>query len=178
MDFSEEWRVISEFPNYEVSNYGRVRNWKGYIKSLKHDRYGYPTVDLYNNSKRTEKLVHRLVANAFIPNPENKPTVNHIDGDKMNNKIDNLEWNTHKENMQHAVRTGLWHYTYHNTKGIKHICKVACGRKPRKIRIVETNEIFENISACAYYLKRSNSSIYDCISNRSHTCAGYHLEYA
>lgn len=71
------------------------------------DRYGYPRVNLYEGTKQYTRTVHRLVAQAFIPNPENKLEVNHIDGNKENNNIDNLEWVTSSENQKHAFSIGL-----------------------------------------------------------------------
>jgi hypothetical protein len=68
---------------------------------------GYPKVGLCKDKKRTSHRVHRLVATAFIPNPENKKEVNHIDGNKANNHYSNLEWATHSENVKHAYDTGL-----------------------------------------------------------------------
>jgi hypothetical protein len=68
---------------------------------------GYYTIRISENSKRKQLKVHRLVAQAFIPNPLNKPCVNHIDGNKLNNSITNLEWCTYKENYDHAITTGL-----------------------------------------------------------------------
>lgn len=102
----EIFREIDGFPDYEVSNLGRVCSFKGrYPKILKprKDRGGYLCVTLYTGEKRVTKKVHRLVAEAFIPNPENKPEVNHIDEDKLNNVVDNLEWVTHRENMNHGT---------------------------------------------------------------------------
>lgn len=68
---------------------------------------GYFQINLYINGKCKTFMLHRLVANAFIPNPNNLPCVNHIDGNKLNNQLSNLEWVTHKDNMRHAFRTGL-----------------------------------------------------------------------
>lgn len=68
---------------------------------------GYVRVYLYNNNKKYRKSVHRLVAEAFIPNPLNKPQVNHIDGNKLNNHVSNLEWNTGSENLKNAFKLGL-----------------------------------------------------------------------
>ena len=99
-------KVINEFPDYEISETGRVfSNKRATRKELKvtYVQNAYALVSLSSRSKS----VHRLVALAFIANPENKPLVNHIDGDKHNNVVTNLEWVTHKENSQHACDTGL-----------------------------------------------------------------------
>lgn len=98
-------RWIKEYEGmYSVSSDGRVFSYKSnkYLKlqSNKH----YLKVMLTKNGEQIQKLVHRLVAEAFIPNPENKKEVNHIDGNKLNNSIDNLEWVTPKENQQHSVK--------------------------------------------------------------------------
>jgi hypothetical protein len=90
----EEWKEIDSFPNYQVSNFGNVRNIKT-LKILKPilTGKGYPTVNLKKQFK-----VHRLVAQAFIPNPEEKKEVDHIDNNKINNHISNLRWATPSEN--------------------------------------------------------------------------------
>ena len=112
----EIWKEIKGHSNYEVSNLGRVRSKDKYITTKKGWKFfckgrilkpwfaSYLTVQLTNNERHT---VHRLVAEAFIPNPHNKPEVNHIDGNKLNNNVDNLEWNTRSENNKHAVKLGL-----------------------------------------------------------------------
>ena len=105
---------------YQVSNYGNVkslarqrRNSKGLymqkekLLSLTNTSTGYKKVELVKNGKKKSYKVHRLVAMAFIDNPENKPEVNHIDGNKINNHVDNLEWVTSSENSIHAYKTGL-----------------------------------------------------------------------
>ena len=107
----ETWRDVSGFEGkYLVSSQGRIislnyLNTKQprFLKTFKHHS-GYIMVNLGENGR---KSVHQLVANAFINNPENKKYVNHIDGNKINNCVENLEWVTSKENMQHAIRTGL-----------------------------------------------------------------------
>lgn len=93
--------------NYFVDREGRVWNKKGEEKAQFLSSHGYPSVMIWKNNKGTFKAVHRFVAEAFIPNPENKPCVNHIDGNKANNKVDNLEWVTYSENTLHALELGL-----------------------------------------------------------------------
>ena len=101
----EEYRQIKDFENYEISNYGNVRNKKT-KRILKSNCVGkgYLAVQLSKNSTRKSFQIHRLIALEFIPNsdPENKTQVNHIDGNKLNNNIDNLEWVTPSENIVHA----------------------------------------------------------------------------
>lgn len=104
------WREIVDNPNYEISNTGDVRH-KEKKKILKQriSKWGYARARLSVSGISGGKLyaVHRLVANAFIPNPLNLPQVNHKDGNKLNNNVNNLEWVTAKDNTQHALRTGL-----------------------------------------------------------------------
>lgn len=110
----EEWRAIEGYEGkYEVSNTGKVRNLnyrnqgrtREFKKSL--NDWGYEFVHIYSNGHTKKHMVNVLVARAFIPNPENKPQVNHKDGNKRNNCVSNLEWATQSENMLHAYKTGL-----------------------------------------------------------------------
>ncbi|QDI90242.1 hypothetical protein EPH95_02860 [Salicibibacter halophilus] len=115
------WRDIDGYEKYyQVSNTGEVRSKdrevyngrgfrfsKGRILNKSKTTTGYLKVDLRVNGRRKSVKVHRLVAKAFIENPGNKPNVNHIDGNPINNNADNLEWCTQKENMSHAHETGL-----------------------------------------------------------------------
>lgn len=111
----EEWRPIRGLEeNYEVSNLGRVRRiktgcgtYEGRILNFVNHNNGYLIASMSLNAKHYRRFVHRLVAEAFIPNPEGKPEVNHIDGNKRNNCVDNLEWCTRAENNRHMFRTGL-----------------------------------------------------------------------
>lgn len=151
----EEWRdVVGYEGKYQVSNFGRIKSLPYKIEYI--NKYGnkttttnrpqllhptrvgrgwengdgYLSVPLSGN----RRLVHRLVAEAFIPNPKKKPQVNHIDGDKHNNHISNLEWCSREENMQHAM------YKLRHFGGTFPAKKTLC---------VETGEIFESTSAAA-----------------------------
>lgn len=93
--------------NYSIYDDGAVFNTKTlrFIKPQSNGRYNKVTLSI--NGKERQYLVHRLVATAFIPNPDNKPEVNHINGDRFDNRVENLEWVTASENQSHAVRTNL-----------------------------------------------------------------------
>jgi len=101
----EQFKDIKGYEDrYQVTSWGRVFNVdkQKFIKPYIHDK-GYLRVDLYEeNGKKKHHKVHRLVAKAFIPNPDHKPQVNHIDGNNQNNSITNLEWVTNNENQKHA----------------------------------------------------------------------------
>ena len=108
----EEWRLIEGETDFYVSNFGRVRKNNRLInQSINQD--GYYSCWIGSGDSRKRKLVHRLVAQAFIPNPENKEAVDHIDGNKLNNRfsddpdINNLRWVTNQENTQAAYEKGL-----------------------------------------------------------------------
>lgn len=101
-------KEIENYSNYLVSDDGRIFNKKGHEIKQRLNRDGYPTIFLWKNNKGTCYCVHRRVAIAFISNPENKPCINHKDGNKANNNLDNLEWCTYSENLRHAIDTGLF----------------------------------------------------------------------
>lgn len=118
----EEFKPIAGYNgNYLISNLGTVKSvnrlaWNGYKNHTLNGRplkpciskVGYEMVTLSFNCKTKSHYVHRLVAETFIKNKENKRTINHIDGNKLNNTLENLEWNTDLENVNHAIKKGFW----------------------------------------------------------------------
>ena len=116
----ENWKDIQEF-NYQISDYGNVRNKKsGRILLNSPDKNGYRILTLGNKGKQYNKKVHRLVAEAFIPNPLCLPEVNHKDGVKNNNVVYNLEWVSRLKNERHAYEIGLKNVTGINNPNYKH----------------------------------------------------------
>lgn len=120
----EEWKTITDWDLYEISNLGNLRgkerivnNHGGtYIRKARllkpaKDKYGYYTFTLKQNGKKKQFKIHRLVAMMFIPNPQNKPCVNHIDNNPSNNRVDNLEWVTMQENTDWMIKQGRFKRT-------------------------------------------------------------------
>ena len=112
---AEIWKPVKGYEtNYQVSNLGNIRsikssqgNYRERPKKAFIGTNGYYVVNLWKDNKGSSHSLHRLVCIAFLDNPDNKPTVNHIDGNKENNEISNLEWATQSENLIHAAETGL-----------------------------------------------------------------------
>lgn len=177
----EKWIDIQGFENkYQVSNLGRVRSVdrivvrsdgktlhkKGKILKNRINRDGYLSVILYdNNFKCNSKYVHRLVAQSFLKNGD-KPEVNHIDGDKSNNIVSNLEWCTRCENIQHADKTGLRIFTKESKEKMR---KSQIGKKrnpgsyvqrSKQVICLTTGEIFKSLTQASikYNLKKTNIS--------------------
>lgn len=130
----------------------------------KASKFGYIHIGLYGSDGRKNLYVHRLVAEAFIPKSDPNLEVNHIDGNKANNCMDNLEWVTRSENSKHAFRMGL-------KKPVDHPCA-----KP--VRIIETGEVFDSIRSCARAVDGDHKSIQQCLNGTYQTHKGLHYEYA
>lgn len=101
---------INGYPNYRIREDGYVIMTNGKIKATSLTNKGYKRVTLSNNGNKKSFSIHRLVAIAFIPNPNNLPEVNHKDGNKLNNYYTNLEWLTSKDNIKHSFNNGLSDY--------------------------------------------------------------------
>lgn len=161
----EEWKDIKWYEGlYQVSELGRVkRKYRKSERILKPlvDKDGYIYINLNKNNKRKWFRVHRLVAEAFIPNPENKPQVNHIDEVKTNNMVSNLEWMTVKENINYGTRTER------------------CSKKIKAIDIAngEWNE-YRSIRECARQLSLNHGNISKCLQGRCKQVGGYIFEYS
>jgi len=126
---TEVWKDIQGYPKYQVSNFGRVRSYmrnREWVLKSDLNSMGYYRTDLKKDGLRKRYFNHRLVAQTFIHNAENKPCINHIDGNKLNNHVSNLEWCTFSENSKHAYKTGLVPYSLLGSKGEKHpMCKLS-----------------------------------------------------
>ena len=182
---TEEWRDIPGFEGrYQVSNIGRVKSLprrvnnhtgtlmvKEKILKQRPDFKGYMRIDLNDNDGKHRYLgVHRLVAMAFIPNPHNKPQINHIDGIKNHNSVDNLEWVTNSENQKHAYRTGLSHTAENAGRPKKAILQID----------LETNEVIQRYECIADAGRKygNGSTIRRCCIGASHTAYGYKWQFA
>ena len=137
---------------YSISDNGEIFGHKRKkLVKQRINKFGYNTIKLCKNSKLYYFMIHRLVAETFIPNPNNLPQVNHIDGNKQNNCVDNLEWCTQSYNMKHAYKLGLE----------KPKCKKVYQFDINKKLIREHNSI-KNANISMGLSKRSNSIIYHC----------------
>lgn len=174
----EQWKPIERFENYEVSSLGNVRSLNygntEEIRALKSrkNKGGYSIINLHKNGKQYTKIIHRLVAQAFIPNPENKKEVNHIDGNKENNAITNLEWCTGKENKQHAWKIGLCRPIHHTEETKRKLSEMRKGGKnplSKRVRCITTDEIFGSVVEAAVKYNGDKTGIAKCCRGKLKT---------
>lgn len=172
----ENWKWIPGTGNtVEVSDLGRVRSWKsGQARILKaqKDAKGYLRVTVTNKGKHSTYKVHRLVANAFLPTPaKEKNQVNHINGDKTNNKSWNLEWVTNRENALHARANGLWDSVIEGSKRENE------SRKKPVIAYKDGKEIcFESVSDAERHFNSRHIS--DVLKGKRQRVKGWSFSYA
>lgn len=150
-------KQIKDFPNYYITSKGQVwsNNKKGYLK-LKINKYGYAYVILYNNGIPTTKMVHRLVAEAFIPNPNNLPQINHLNENKMDNCIDNLEWCNSSYNANYGTRNL---------------------RVSRSVKCIETGKIYYSVREASKQTGVSATSISKVCHGVRKTAGNFHWEF-
>lgn len=157
----EEWRLIKGFENYLISSNAIIKNIKtGRIIKGSLNNKGYIRVDLCVNGKRIVRSMHRLMAETFLPNPDNKESVNHINGIKSDNRLENLEWCTQQENMQHAYM--VLDVKQHNIRPV--------------IRL-DTQEVFESISDAARKIGGTPEGIIKVCKKQRRTYKGIVWEY-
>ena len=169
----EEWKDIKGYEGiYQISNKGRVKSLKfnkeNILIPVKQNR-GYLFVNLCKNGKVKKYLIHRLVAEAFLPNPDNSPQVNHKDENKLNNNVENLEWCSNEYNINYGSRNEK---ASKNSKGKK--------KAHKKILCVETGEIFigsQSIIDKMFDGKGSSSTIRMHLCGKAKSCYGYHFKY-
>lgn len=162
---NDNWYDIPGFNNYLITKNGDVRNKKSGKTLSKDICNGYERVRLWREGMEINKKVHRLLAEIFIPNPSCLPQVNHIDGNKKNNSLDNLEWCSASHNIRHALDHGL----------IVHGPNPNAGRSHRPVRVIETGKEYESMSECARDINGDPNKIQDCLSGRQKTHRGYHF---
>lgn len=200
--YMEEWRKIKEYPQYEVSNMGNVRNANTGI-ILKPQKIGskrtYYKVNLYSNGIKINKYIHRLVAEAFIPNPENKPEINHINTNGFDNKVENLEWCTRRENQNNPLTKinlsksmigrvpwgyGLKYSDIHKeniSKALKY--KYTYDKNPNAKQIVQLSQngelvgVWKCIKSAVESLNIQQSHISSCCRGKLHSAYGYKWRY-
>jgi hypothetical protein len=188
----EIWKTIPNFENYEVSNIGNVKRKEGLsvnkrnkvsetILNKRYDKDGYLRVNIRDGYTRKTKSIHRLVCNAFIPNPENKLQINHKNGIKDDNRVENLEWCTNSENMKHTfekLNNKIWS-SLSGTENEKVLVKekIKKSLSCREVECIETGEIFYSASEAGRVKNLSSSIIYKCCSGKTSNYNGFHWRF-
>lgn len=156
-----KWRGTKR---YTISENGTVYDTlRGKNKPVFY-RNGYKCVRLNDGAKDRNEYIHRLLCESFVENPNNLPCVNHIDGDKVNNNIANLEWCDKGKNNRHAYRTGL----RRNGRGGGHNSPILC---------IETGKKYSSITQASEMTGIGRTALNECLSGRNKTCARLHWKY-
>ena len=152
---------IEGFPQYRVDRHGNVYNSAKTLLKPMVGRNGYMRVSLNNETTKHKRfLVHRLVASAFIPNPNNLPQINHIDRNKTNNSVENLEWCSPLSNLKHS-----------------HVIEKATVANKQPVRCVTTGETYSSVKEVTKKFGLSHSNIVACCKGRRKSCGGMKWEY-
>lgn len=165
----EIWKVIDLFgKKYEVSNLGKIKNKTGKILKGYKSSGGYLYIDIHENGNHHHPRIHRVVAEAFVDNPNNLPQVNHINGIKTDNRGINLEWCSAKENIRHAYKNGL----YDKHKGFK---RTKVNQYDLQGNLIKQWDCMRDIEK-KYNV--THTAIRFCCLGRIKTCKGYIWKYA
>lgn len=173
-DYMELWVSIPGTDgNIQVSNYGRMRSFlrgSEHILKTQKDSKGYHRLRYTYKRQKLSLKVHRAVAQAFIPNPNNYPQVNHIDGNKDNNAVSNLEWVTNQQNAIHAVRNGLWDSVFEKANKVNFA-------KRKKIVATKGGEtlLFESVGEAEKHF--DSRHITDAAKGKRSHVKGWHISY-
>ncbi len=171
---NEIWLDVPGFPGYQVSNAGRVKSFRSGERILKqcNDSYGYPTVVLCGPTGKRTKTIHRLVALAFIPNPDNKPEIDHINTNRMDNRVENLQWVTRKENTHNPLSIQAY-------KRMTHIHSAVDKRKKPIVQLNGGNVVceFDCIRDAERSTGISHQNIASVLRGRSFVAGGFGWQY-
>ena len=169
---TEEWKVIKDFPRYMISSYGRVFSIKRNKILKPYNSHGYCVVDLgERRDNRRASYVHRLVADAFISNPDNKEEVNHINSVRHDNRVENLEWVTPSENVKHA-------WKYGNARVTEKMGKTTKELYSKPVICVESKTLYNSLSQASEKTGLYKASISRCARHPEKTLYGCHWRFA
>lgn len=154
----EAWRNVEGYEGlYQVSNFGKVRSLiTNRILKPFQTKDGYLRIKLSKDGNKKMFYIHRLVATAFLSNEEELPEIDHINNDRSDNRVANLQWISHVENLR--KKESDW--------GV-----------PRKVQCIETGQIFDSVSAAAKAMKRDKSTMSDHLRGKTQSCAKKHFKY-
>lgn len=165
------WKRIEGFENYSVSDSGLVRNDKtGKLLKPCNGSTGYIFVHLYKNGTMKNVKLHRIIAQAFIPNPNHAKCVNHINGDKCDNRIENLEWCSHSQNNIHSY--------YFLGRSSCNAIKAMTTAKMKPVVCVETNKKYTSVKEAEKETGIQHTNISSCAKGKRATAGGFHWGYA